>query len=54
MIQMSVAIYHGNSGGGLFDEYGNLIGIPTRGYMEITQGFNFAVAADKIWTRYGK
>jgi S1-C subfamily serine protease len=53
-IQMSAAIYHGNSGGGLFDEYGNLIGIPTRGYVEGTQGFNFAIAADKIWTRYGK
>jgi S1-C subfamily serine protease len=53
-IQISAAIYHGNSGGGLFDEYGNLIGIPTKGYMETAQGFNFAIAADKIWTRYGK
>ena len=53
-IQTSAAITHGNSGGGLFDERGNLIGIVSSGYMETTQGFNFAIAADKIWRIYGR
>jgi S1-C subfamily serine protease len=52
-IQISAIITHGNSGGGLFDERGNLIGITSSGY-EKTQGYNFAIAADKIWRRYGK
>jgi S1-C subfamily serine protease len=53
-IQISAPIFHGNSGGALFDEYGNLIGITTEGYIERTQGFNFAIAADLIWARYGQ
>jgi S1-C subfamily serine protease len=53
-IQISAPITHGNSGGGLFDDRGNLIGIVSSGYVETTQGFNFAIAADKIWTIYGR
>jgi S1-C subfamily serine protease len=52
VIQTDAAITQGNSGGALFDEYGNLIGIPQSTYNK-TQGFSFAIAADEIWVRYG-
>jgi len=53
MIQIDAPITHGNSGGALFDEYGNLIGLPQSTY-ETTQGFSFAVSAELVWLRYGK
>lgn len=51
LVQTDAPISHGNSGGGLFDESGNLIGITTltlavaAGY----QNLNFAVAASDYW-----
>lgn len=52
-IQIDAVITHGNSGGGLFDECGNLIGITAFGFKTTQgQGYNFAIAADKIWKRY--
>jgi S1-C subfamily serine protease len=53
LVQTDAPISHGNSGGGLFDESGNLIGITTLtlavqpGY----QNLNFAVAASDYWER---
>jgi len=51
LVQTDAPISHGNSGGGLFDESGNLVGITTLtlavqpGY----QNLNFAVAASDYW-----
>jgi hypothetical protein len=51
LVQTDAPISHGNSGGGLFDDSGNLIGITTMtlavraGY----QNLNFAVAASDFW-----
>lgn len=46
--QISVPIDHGSSGGGLFNEYGHLIGITTSG-MEATQAnLNFAVSVSAV------
>lgn len=53
LIQMTAPITHGSSGGALFDENGNLIGI-TAGGFESTHGLNFAIPADLIWNRYGR
>ena len=47
-IQTSAAISPGSSGGGLFDEYGNLIGITTMLLRE-SQNLNFAISADDFW-----
>lgn len=44
-IQTNAAISHGSSGGGLFDQYGNLIGITT-GSLKHGQNLNYAIAAD--------
>lgn len=46
LIQTTAAISPGSSGGGLFNEYGELIGITTF-YLEQTQSLNFAIAADE-------
>jgi len=46
-IQTSSAISHGSSGGGLFDDEGQLIGITTA-MVEDGQNLNFAVPADWI------
>lgn len=46
LIQTSAAISKGSSGGGLFDRYGNLIGITTL-YINDSQSLNFAVAVDE-------
>ncbi len=53
VIQTSAPITFGSSGGGLFDTYGNLIGITTRG---ITSGalLNFAIAAEEYWAEASK
>lgn len=47
LIQTTAAISHGSSGGGLFDQYGKLIGITTL-YLADSQQLNFAVPAEWI------
>jgi serine protease Do len=47
-IQISAPISHGSSGGGLFDDKGNLIGITTL-MMKDSQNLNFAIAASEYW-----
>lgn len=46
MIQTTAAISRGSSGGGLFDDRGNLIGITTM-YMDEGQALNFAIPAEQ-------
>jgi len=48
LVQTSAAISPGSSGGGLFDDRGNLIGITTLGSIGY-QNLNFAVAAADFW-----
>lgn len=48
LIQISVPISPGSSGGGLFDSEGRLVGITTAGFVFIMQNLNFAVPADWI------
>ncbi|HXP75793.1 MAG TPA: trypsin-like peptidase domain-containing protein [Stellaceae bacterium] len=48
LVQTSAAISPGSSGGGLFDERGNLIGITTMQFVGV-QNLNFAVAAGDYW-----
>jgi serine protease Do len=47
-IQISAPISNGSSGGGLFDDKGNLIGITTL-MMKDSQNLNFAIAASEYW-----
>lgn len=47
IIQTSAAISSGSSGGGLFDEHGNLVGITTGGYEE-GQNLNFALPGEAV------
>jgi len=47
-IQTSAPISPGSSGGGLFDIYGNLVGITTF-LLEDAQNLNFALSADAFW-----
>lgn len=49
LVQTSAPISHGSSGGGLFDERGNLIGITTLGSTAAAQNLNFAIAAADYW-----
>ena len=49
LVQTSAAISPGSSGGGLFDERGNLIGITTMQVSGVAQNLNFAVAAADYW-----
>jgi S1-C subfamily serine protease len=49
LVQTSAAVSPGSSGGGLFDERGNLIGITTLGSMAGAQNLNFAIAAADYW-----
>jgi S1-C subfamily serine protease len=49
LVQTSAAISPGSSGGGLFDERGNLIGITTMQLVGVAQNLNFAVAAGDYW-----
>lgn len=49
LIQVSAPISPGSSGGGLFDERGNLIGITTLASIAVGQNLNFAVAAADFW-----
>jgi S1-C subfamily serine protease len=48
LIQTSAPISPGSSGGGLFDSYGNLIGITTLFLVE-SQNLNFAISAEDFW-----
>ncbi len=47
-VQTSAPISPGSSGGGLFDEAGNLVGITTFMLQE-SQALNFAIAAEDFW-----
>jgi S1-C subfamily serine protease len=47
-IQTTAPISPGSSGGGLFDENGNLIGITTL-FIKESQALNFAIAAEDYW-----
>jgi hypothetical protein len=49
MVQTSAPISPGSSGGGLFDERGNLIGITTLGSVGVAHDLNFAIAAADFW-----
>lgn len=49
MVQTDAPLSPGNSGGGLFDESGNLIGITTLASRAGVQNLNFAVAASDYW-----
>ena len=51
-VQTSAPISPGSSGGGLFDQHGNLIGITTLIYVgeqRINQSLNFAIAGDEFF-----
>lgn len=50
-IQIDASINPGNSGGGLYNSYGELVGINTMGYAE-TQGLNFAIPVCLIKSKY--
>jgi hypothetical protein len=49
LVQTSAPVSPGSSGGGLFDESGNLIGITTLASLVGAQNLNFAVAAADFW-----
>ncbi len=48
LIQTSAPISPGSSGGGLFDDRGNLIGITTL-FLQEAQNLNFAIVAEDFW-----
>jgi len=47
-VQITAPVSEGSSGGGLFDERGNLIGITTFTVRD-SQNLNFAIAASEYW-----
>lgn len=49
LVQTSAPISPGSSGGGLFDDRGNLVGITTAGFLRGAQNLNFAIAAADWW-----
>jgi S1-C subfamily serine protease len=49
LVQTSTPISPGSSGGGLFDDRGNLVGITTLGSRNMAQNLNFAIAAAEYW-----
>lgn len=49
LIQTSAPLSPGSSGGGLFDERGNLLGITTLASLPGSQNLNFAVSAADFW-----
>ncbi len=51
LVQTSAPISPGSSGGGLFDDRGNLIGITTLGSFGHFQNLNFAIAAVDFWNK---
>jgi S1-C subfamily serine protease len=48
LIQISAPLSEGSSGGGLFDDRGNLIGVTTFTIRD-SQNLNFAIAASQFW-----
>lgn len=46
LMQTDCAINSGNSGGGLFDAQGNIIGVVNAGYSGSVEGLNFAIPSD--------
>lgn len=49
VIQIQTPLNHGNSGGGLYSEAGNLVGINTWIYEKAkTEGLNFSIAIDEL------
>jgi hypothetical protein len=50
LVQTSASISPGSSGGGLFDSWGNLVGITTM-YLRDAQNLNFAISADEFLKR---
>jgi S1-C subfamily serine protease len=49
LVQTSAPLSPGSSGGGLFDERGNLVGITTLASINGAQNLNFAIAAGDWW-----
>ena len=49
IVQTSAAISPGSSGGGLFDDRGNLIGVTEMQFRGAAQNLNFAGAASDFW-----
>jgi S1-C subfamily serine protease len=49
LVQTSAPVSPGSSGGGLFDDRGNLVGITTLASRNIAQNLNFAIAAAEYW-----
>jgi S1-C subfamily serine protease len=49
LVQTSAPLSPGSSGGGLFDEHGNLVGITTLASRGVPQNLNFAIAASDFW-----
>jgi hypothetical protein len=49
MVQTTAPLSPGSSGGGLFDDRGNLIGITTLASIYGAQNLNFAIAASAFW-----
>ena len=47
-IQITAPVSKGSSGGGLFDDRGNLIGVTTFTIQD-SQNLNFAIAASQFW-----
>jgi S1-C subfamily serine protease len=47
-VQITAPVSEGSSGGGLFDEHGNLIGVTTFTVRD-SQSLNFAIAASEFW-----
>lgn len=47
--QITTPIAHGNSGGPLFDESGNLIGITSNGWSDLNN-VNYAIKSQLLWT----
>jgi S1-C subfamily serine protease len=51
-VQTTAPISPGSSGGGLFDRWGNLVGVTTMilvGSDRVNQALNFAIPADSFW-----
>ena len=48
ILQISAPIDHGSSGGALFNEYGEVIGITSAGFDDSGANLNFAVSTDLI------
>jgi serine protease Do len=53
LIQSDVVIQGGNSGGGLFDGNGNLVGIAVSGFGQMNSGTNFFIPIDDALARLG-